>query len=778
MWDFVRWPLAAVSAAVSLILLIPGSAFAAQGLPRTYTATAVSSPSPVGAGRFGVALVNAGDLNGDGKDDILVGTDEHGGAFAGTVYVISGADGSTIKTLPPPDPGGSGNGSAWGGYVGRIGHNAASAPFDDIGSCPGFTGTPSQTCTSANSSIVADAMGPADGIPDLLITALGVDVTYSGGTYVDAGRAYVVDGATGAVLKRLDMPDADLVQEAAISGPPKLAFGRTILAPAGQPPCAGNMGVGTCQTLPPAVKSGDLQGGTGTTSCSSGGNCPDIVVSASDVFETGTTANPQSDCGSAPGNQCLQAGRSYIYNGESIAGSNTTTVNNTPNTTIKNPAAQADDLAATTNHNRENLGYSIEPIGDVGKCNLTHVTVSTEQAGEYCQKADTSPDSTITPDGKPDVVISSHRTDDFGMWDAGVALLIDGASGTVLATYRHPEPQPASLFAFSNYNQPAVGDMGSGSNPDSYEAAMRENNPFTGGGKGYLMNGNFLQAGSPNGISFATLTDPTPHPSEDFGTSSAGIGNVAGLETSLELDDSHNEVLVGAYGPHNPGTDTTEINDAHIFSALNEQELQRLTSPDQQLGAGFGDALAPIGDVNGDGFLDYAIGEGQFDDTVSNAPVTDAGRIYLFKSDNSPAPPAPSTGGPPTGPQGPQGPAGAAAVSQAGRVVDLAANRGSVRRGKRVKLSGDVDAFANAGVCENKVAVELQRRKPGRVPFRTFSRKTSNGTGGFSLTFKPASTFLYRALVRQTDQCLGAASDRERVGVTRQKATKARRARH
>src|SRR5919202_3473935 len=95
------------------------NAFAA--LPRTYQPQTVDPPTPTVEGRFGVALVNAGDVNGDGKDDILVGTDEHGGAFAGTVYIVSGANGSVIRTLPPPDPGGAGNGSAWGGYVGRIG---------------------------------------------------------------------------------------------------------------------------------------------------------------------------------------------------------------------------------------------------------------------------------------------------------------------------------------------------------------------------------------------------------------------------------------------------------------------------------------------------------------------------------------------------------------------------------------------------------------------------------------------------------------------------------
>jgi hypothetical protein len=741
----------------AMLVLALGAGAALAALPRTYQIQTVRNPLVTGGtptaaieGRFGVALVNAGDVNADGKDDILVGTDEHGGAFAGTVFVVSGSDGSLIRTLPPPDAGGSGNGAGWGGYVGKIA---------DLGSCPGFTGTPSQTCDAAHGN-ASNTVGPPDGVPDMLITALGVDVPFTsggGGTLVDAGRAYVVDGATGAVLKRIDMPDADLADQSTKPGPPKPAFGRTILAPAGLPPCAGNGGIGTCPTLPTAVRIGDMNAG----------GAPDVIVDASDFFETDETANPESECAEAstgPGVQanCLQAGRSYLYYGESIAGSDTTVTENTPNIAIKNPTAQPDEVGATTNHNRENLGYSIEPIGDVGKCNMS--VGGTSGPGLACVTSTGAPDSTVTPDGKPDVVISSHRTDDFGMWDAGVALLFDGQDGTLLATYRHPEPQPASLFGFSNYNQPAIGDVGSGTNPDSYQAAMRQNNPFTGGGRGYVMNGNFLQGGSPNGISFSTLSDPTPSASEDFGTSSAGIGNVAGAETSPDLDP-RNEILIGAYGPHNPGTNAGAVNDVHIFSPLTEQELQRLDSPDSQAGSGFGNALAPVGDLNGDGFLDYAVGSGLFDDVAGDGtPLPNAGHISIFRSDNSPpSPPPPS----------PPAPTPGAAAVLAGRAVDLAAGRSRIRRGKRVRLRGDIEAFANPQACEQSVTVQLQRRRPGKLPFRTFARRTTNSSGGFSLRIRPKRTYLYRALVGQTGECLGDVSDRERVTVTR-KATRSR----
>ena len=700
--------------------LVPGITAAAFGaLPRTYSVQRVDSPNPTVGGDFGIGFVNTGDVNGDGKDDILVGTDEHGGG-PGQVFVISGADGSPIRTINAPDSGGSGTPSSFGSYVGKIA---------DIGSCAG--GTPGATCAS---------FGAPDGVPDELVTALGVDVPFTcadrtgthTGTLVDAGRAYVVDGATGGILKRLDMPACDLYQESITpGGPAKPAFGRTILNPSSPYGPTGDNGP---TTPPAAVLIGDVNGG----------GKPDILVGASDYFETAASANPASQCAQAPGAQCLQAGREYVYYGESIAGTDPATIDATPNLTIKNPTAQPDDLASPVNFNRESMGYSIAPVGDLGKCNIN------PGPGAGCTNAN----STGTPDGLPDFALSSHRTDEFGMFDVGVAYLVDGATGSILYTYHHPEPQPASIFAFTNYNQPAIGDVGSSTAPDIYEPAMRQNNPFTGGGRGYLMNGAFKQGGSPNSISFATLNDPTPNASEDFGTSSAGIGNVAGSEAGL---DGRNEILVGAYGPHNPGTNQDVINDVHIFSALNEHELQRIEAPDQQPGLGFGTALAPMGDLNGDGFLDYAIGAGLFDGSVG----ANQGRIYILRSDNSPAPtPAPAPSPAPTTTT-------SQAIVLAGRALTLVTSRTTFRRGQTIELRGAIDAFANAGACEGGQTVFIQLRKPRQVRFRNARQVTTDADGVFATSIRPAHTYLYRALVPQTSQCLGAVSDVHRVSLRR-----------
>jgi FG-GAP repeat len=704
--------------AVAALFGVIASPVASANLPAGYASQAIDNPQPSINERFGDGLINAGDVNGDGEDDILVGIDEHA-QISGEVYVFSGETGALIRRIPPPDPdaGGSGdNPDAFGTYVGKIA---------DIGSCPGFAGTPGQDCTLTPVQIDA-----GDGVPDHIISAIGVDVDTNGD---DFGVSYVIDGATGAVLWRIRMPAADRTAHAANfpTASQGAGFGRTIISPSGQPPCAGFGG------LPTRGPGGDpTPCGYGATSAVAigdldAGGKPDIVIGASDFSERFAT-NPACEDPDAPGTgSCFQAGRFYVYRGEDLGGLGPATPLEAPHYTIKNPVAEHDQATVNSRFHREAMGYSVAPVGDLGTCNT-----GTISPGTFCLNTL----NTTTPDGRPEFIASSHRADTYGIGDSGVAFVVDGPTGRILDVHTPPEPQQSAIFAFSNYNQPALGNAGSNAQPDVYQGAMVHSLQYTAQGRGWVINGDFRFGGA-NHYRIATLDDPTPNKIGNFSTSSAGVGDLA-------LDE-RKEMMIGAYGPHAPQVVEDVINDVHIFSPLNDAVLQTIPDPDQQPGSGFGRSLAPLGDLNEDGFLDFVVGAGGFGPGVcSPCPPSGSepaqGRIYILRSDNT-------------------APAGSSSGAKAGRQLTIDASRIKVPAGRRFRLRGALDAFANEAACEANQEVTIERGRASGGGFSDLREVNTNAAGEFSTPIRVKKSFTYRASVGETAACLPDQSNAELV---------------
>ncbi|MDQ4130686.1 MAG: hypothetical protein M3133_06840, partial [Actinomycetota bacterium] len=482
-------------------------------LVSNYTVIRANNPEPAANAQMGwLGIANAGDLDGDQANDVLAPNY----AGPGRIHIFSGRTGALIRTLELPDTASTRVGGSQGNFV-------YPAKLADLASC---AGTPAnQPCP---------AIGGGDGVPEILVGASGVDIPSAA---PDMGRAYVFDGATGALLKRVQMPPADLASEAAQFPTGKsFSFGRAVISPASEYPV----------NAPAAVKRGDMDGG----------GKGDFVVGNPTFYEAGPATNPS--CTPGP---CVGSGRAYFFRGEDVTGS-ASTILDSPMRVIKNPAAQTDPAGSTPEHER--FGHAFIAVGDVGRCN------SSPGPGVLC------PAGTTVPDGRPEVVVTSHRTRVIGFFACAV-WLVDGATGAILRRYDHPEPQEAALFGYYvGTMSTAIGDVAGSELPDIYAPAVGQALEEVGQGRGYIINGDWT--GSPTVL--ATLNDPTPHRGENFGAPASGIGDVTG--------DRRNEIVVGVAGPWQPGDTRNYTGQVHVFEPATGAIRLTLDDPDQQEGSGFG----------------------------------------------------------------------------------------------------------------------------------------------------------------------------------------------
>ena len=353
--------------------------------------------------------------------------------------------------------------------------------------------------------------------------------------------------------------------------------------------------------------------------------------------------------------------------------------------------------------------------------------------------------------------MSAPGTDGAGVADAGAAFVLDGASA-MLSRLDPPAAQQSSGFGAITSGIGAVGDLGASALADIYVAAGGQSGASAGQGQGYVFSG--------DGPGFASANDPSPVANRGFGAAFAPLGDVAG--------DYLGELLIGATGG---GT-----NDVHVYSACGSGTIiQTITGAAGA--AGFGNAVAPAGDSNGDGFADFAVG----------APGAggNAGRLFIFKSNGSPGPAfagcAPVDPGPGPGP-GPGGggggggggtttpggsdqnpkPPGGGIASLAKRTLTLKSSKKKVKVSKVLELRGTLRASKSKRACEARQKVGILRYNPANGSWPTVDVAVTNRKGSFVAKARPvvAQSLLFRANVKQTKRCSGALSSRVKVKVT------------
>ena len=675
-----RWRRLTATGIAALAVVVPAAAAHAQapGMPRTYDIQRIDSPEPRPGGSFGWGITSA-DLTKDGKPDLLVAQSQDG--TSSQVFVFNGATGAHIDTIKPPELNPDANPDPALSFV-------YIETMPDLGSCPAGDGPDAgKICDDA-------VIGAGDGVPEILAGSRGLRVNALDGatppTTADPaiGRGYVIDGATRAVLKRIDMPPADRATQAAFVAPTVAPqFARVMSSAQAMPPCAGsapennNVGVGPCPNVPLSTRIGDLDGG----------GRPDIIITARNFVQTSAEA---PDPTAAPaGSQCQNAttaptapvrctaGKAWTYSGEAIAGSDPNVILDTPISSIPNPLAQTGG---------QEFGGNLYRVGDVNSAATANC--STPPIAASC-----APEFVI-----PARNLSYPLAGPFGpeFNGVGAAFLFDGFAGTNIVTpggaaITSPEPQKLSQFSGSFNGGRAVGDLGASTTPDILLPAALQNAPLTDDGKLWAFNAVGGGGGATGSWQFASATDPTPQMGGNFGGAFTGVGNLVDGSSGPA-----NEVLVAGFA-FDPLTEASqEPSDVHFMNIQTGRGLMQIPNPDAARGDGFGVGLTPMGDLNGDGFLDFAVSS-----YLANIQTGADGRAFIFRSDNSPLP------APPSAPAATVAPApGAAAVTPtaAGEAPPLKPGRCANRMlgtDASDKLAGTLagdEIFAFAGVDEIK----------------------------------------------------------------------------
>jgi len=555
-----------------------------------------SSPATTltGLGSFGLSVASAGDVNGDGISDVIIG-DGIGDAFLFngvlTTGIASGTYLSANTTLTNASTNfgfsvataGDVNGDGISDVI--IGDAGGHAYIFDGALTTGIASGNISTATATLTGLATFGLSVAsagdvngDGVSDVIIgDAIGDAFIFNGvlttgitnASYLTASTTLTGSGRFGISVASAGDVNGDGYSDVIVGAPAILATGGSAYIYLGS---SSGLSAVVSTTLTGGVSFGFSVSGAGDVN---GDAYADVIV--------GDTL-----------------GTAFVYNGTKtgIASGNTSTAS----TTLSGSADYGLSVSSAGDVNGD--GYSDVAVGEpggsgaftyhgspTGSINTSTISIlGTSDGGSNEDRLGFSVSSAgdINGDGYSDVVIGVIGYNAL----TGAAYIYYGSSTGLSKSSPAPAILSVGGSATVGWSVAGAGDI----NGDGYDDVIVAT-PQANGDQGAV----YIYLGSPSGIAngaspTATLTGVNPN--DNFGTSVASAGDVNG--------DGYYDIIVGA---PNAGVNSQGV--AYLYMGSSTGILSS-ASADTLYGVadfvGLGISVASAGDVNGDGYSDIIIG--------------------------------------------------------------------------------------------------------------------------------------------------------------------------
>jgi len=521
---------------------------------------------------FGYSVSGAGDVNGDGYDDLIVGAyqdDPNDLSDAGSASVFSGLDGALLHTFEGDSSSDhfghsvSGAGDVNGdGYADLIvgAHQDDPNGLSDAGSASVFSGQNGSLLHKFEGDSSSDHFGHSvsdagdvnnDGLADLIVGAYG-----DAPNGANSGSASLFSGQDGSLLHKFKGDSSYDYFGVSVSG-------------------AGDVnGDGFVDLIVGAYQDDPNGGNSGSASLFSGQDGSLLHKfegdSGSDHF--GVSVSGAGD-----------------VNGDGLADLIVGAYRDDPNGT--------DSGSAKVLHFVPSIGNVHSFVGD---SILDYFGISVSDAGD------------VNNDGFADLIVGAYKDDPNGT-DSGSASVFSGLNGALLHRFEGDSSDDRFGRSVSG-----AGDANGDGFADLIVGAYQDDPNGTDSGSASLF----------SGLNGALLHKFEGDSSDDcFGFSVSGAGDVNG--------DGYDDLIVGAYqdGPNGGNSGS-----ASLFSGQDGSLLH--TFEGDAGGDRFGYSVSGAGDVNGDGYADLIVGaygddpNGSSSGSASVFSGLDGGLLHTFEGDS------------------------------------------------------------------------------------------------------------------------------------------------